>query len=254
MPQHCMGLQSIFIWDCKILKGLPNLDCVSNLVQLSIDRCEVLESLPEKLGLCTPNLISLVIFECKNFKSLPNTMYQLKSLQNLRMRDCPSIEFIPNGGLSPNLKYLRFQNCENLKCVPNTMYQLTSLEDLSLSGEVLTMGLQNLTSLRWLAIKQKFPLDIVLPSSLTSLWIEKEENLESIPGGLFQNLSSLHWLLIEDCPKLRSLPREAFPPSLEKLEIWSCPHLKRQRFEAKGAYWTLTWSIPYVQIIEKEVI
>ncbi|GLT30456.1 hypothetical protein SLA2020_052550 [Shorea laevis] len=226
MLQHCTGLQSISIQNCKILKSLPDLDYVSNLVRLFIGRCEVLESLPEKLGLCTPNLKELEIVECENLKSLPNTMYQLESLQSLLMLSCPSIEFIPDGGLPPNLTDLQLFNCENLKCVPNTMYQLTLLQNLSLPGEVLTMGLQNLTSLRYLRIEQKLPLDIVLPSSLTSFWILKEENLESIPGGLFQNLSSLQCLGIDDCPKLRSLPKEAFLPSLGRLSIWRCPHLK----------------------------
>ncbi|GLT30462.1 hypothetical protein SLA2020_052610 [Shorea laevis] len=254
MLQNCTGLQSISIRNCKILKSLPNLDYVSNLVELFISFCEVLESIPEELGLCTPNLKKLVINQCKNFKSLPNTMYQLKSLQELRMWSCPSIEFIPDGGLPPNLTRLSLSWCNNLKCVPNTMYQLTSLQELSLSGEVLTMGLQNLRSLRLLEIRQKFPLDIVLPSSLTNLWILNEENLESIPGGLFQNLSSLQWLRIEYCPKLRSLPKEAFPPSLGRLWIERCSHLKRQRFEAKGDYWTLTRGIPYFGIDGKEVI
>ncbi|GLT96509.1 hypothetical protein SLE2022_141250 [Rubroshorea leprosula] len=254
MLQNCTGLQSIAIERCKILKSLPNLDYVSNLAKLSIYYCKVLESIPEELWSCTPNLKRLVIKGCENFKSLPNTMYQLKSLQELLMWSCPGIEFIPNGGLPPNLTNLQLKDCENLKCVPNTMYQLTSLGRLSLSGEVLTMDLQNLTSLRCLGIQRKFPLDIVLPSSLTYLWIGREENLESIPGGLFQNLSSLQWLEIEDCPKLRSLPKEAFPPSLEQLHIRWCPHLKRQCFEAKGDYWTLTCNIPCVQIIEEEVI
>ncbi|GKV46384.1 hypothetical protein SLEP1_g53370 [Rubroshorea leprosula] len=246
MLQNCTGLQSIGIDYCKILKSLPNLDYVSNLTKLSICHCKVLESIPEELWSCTPNLKQLMIKGCENFKSLPNTMYQLKSLQNLWMQSCPSIEFISDGGLPPNLTDLRFRYCKNLKCVPNTMYQLTLLQNLSLSGEVLTMGLQNLTSLRSLAIEQKIPLNIVLPSSLTYLQIEKEENLESIPGGLFQNLSSLHQLFIQSCPKLRSLPKEAFPPSLGQLCIRGCPHLKRQRFEMKGDYWTLTWSIPSV--------
>ncbi|GKV46391.1 hypothetical protein SLEP1_g53377 [Rubroshorea leprosula] len=250
MLQHCTRLQSISIWNCKILKSLPNLDGVSKLVRLCIWSCEVLESIPEELWLCTRNLKGLVVQWCKNFKYLPNTMYQLESLQDLSMQHCPSIKCIPNGGLPPNLKCLRFDYCENLKCVPNSMCQLTSLGNLSLSGEALTMDLQNLTSLRSLGIGRKLPLGIVLPSSLTSLLIWKAENLESIPGGLFQNLSSLTWLLIENCPKLRSLPREAFPPSLEKLEIWKCPHLKRQRFEENGDYWNLTWSIPCVRISE----
>ncbi|GKV46373.1 hypothetical protein SLEP1_g53359 [Rubroshorea leprosula] len=254
MLQNCMGLQSIRIVGCKILKSLPNLDCVSNLVELFICCCAVLESIPEEVGLCTPNLISLGIFGCYYLKSLPNTMYQLKSLRDLQIMWCPSIEFILDGGLPPNLTNLQLRNCENLKCVSNTMYQLTSVEDLSLSGEVLTMDLQNLTSLRSLGIQQKLPLDIVLPSSLTSLYIWKEENLECIPGGLFQNLSSLQCLSIQDCPKLRSLPKEAFPPSLGRLSICACPHVQRQRFKAEGDYWTLTRGIPYIEIDGEKVL
>ncbi|GLT96339.1 hypothetical protein SLE2022_139670 [Rubroshorea leprosula] len=248
MLQYCTGLQQIRIEDCKILKSLPPVNCVSNLIYLNIVRCEVLESLPDELGLCTPNLKHLAVIGCKNFKCLPNTMYQLKSLQDLRMAYCPSIEFIPDGGLPPNLTWLSLQGCKNLRRVPNTMYQLTSLQILDIPGGALTMGLQNLTSLQNLQIQQKFPLDIVLPSSLTSLLIWDEENLKSIPEGLFQNLSSLEELFIFNCPKLRSLPKEAFLPSLGKLCIIGCPHLKRQRFEAKGDYWTLTRCIPNVEI------
>ncbi|GLT96340.1 hypothetical protein SLE2022_139680 [Rubroshorea leprosula] len=254
MLQHCTGLQSIFISNCKMLNSLPTLDYVSNLVELYIRGCGVLESLSEELGLCTPNLKSLHIGECENFKYLPNTMYQLESLKMLWMEDCPGIEFIPDGGLPPNLTQLYLEKCMNLKCVPNIMYQLTSLQYLTIPGGALMMGLQNLTSLEFLTIEQKFPLDIVLPSSLTSLEILNEENLKSIPGRLFQNLSSLQDLRIDDCPELRSLPREAFPPSLGVLHISGCPHLKRQCFEEKGNYWTLTRGIPWVAIDSDEVI
>ncbi|GLT80254.1 hypothetical protein SLA2020_517050, partial [Shorea laevis] len=213
MLQYCTGLQHITIQRCKILKSLPTVNCISNLLYLIIYSCEVLESLPDELGLCTPNLKHLTINGCKNLKSLSNTMYQLKSLEFLWMTGCPSIEFIPDDSLPPNLTYLYLGGCENLKCVPNTMYQLTSLQNLEIPGGALTMGLQNLTSLQTLEIEQKFPLDIVLPSSLTSLQIRNEENLKSIPEGLFQNLSSLEELWIVNCLKLRSLPKEAFCPS-----------------------------------------
>ncbi|GLT33615.1 hypothetical protein SLA2020_081870 [Shorea laevis] len=243
MLQRCTGLQSITIADCKILKSLPTLDCVSNLVELFIHRCEALRSLPEELGLCTPNLKVLRIGGWENFKSLPNTMYQLKSLQELYMHGFPGIGFIPDGGLPPNLTEL-YLGCKNLKWLPNTMYQLTSLQHLTVLGGAL-MSLQRLT------IEQKSPLDIVLPSSLIQLHIKIEENLESMPGGLFQNLSSLRELWIEDCPRLRSLPREAFRPSLGRLHIRECPHLRRQRFEEKGDYWTFTRNIPRVVISSK---
>ncbi|GLT96314.1 hypothetical protein SLE2022_139460 [Rubroshorea leprosula] len=252
--QHCTGLQSIEIGNCKILKSLPTLDCVSHLLRLFIYRCEVLESLPEELGSCTPNLKDLSIEWCENFKSLPSTMYELKSLQSLLMFGCPGIEFILDGGLPPNLTELHLEKCVNLKSLPNMMYQLTSLQSLRISGGALTMGLQNLTSLQWLKIEQKFPLDIALPSSLTSLWIIDEENLKSIPGGLFQNLSSFEMLWISNCQNLRSLPREVFRPSLVGINIFECPHLKRQRFEAKGDYWALTQSIARVEIDGEEVI
>ncbi|GLT96311.1 hypothetical protein SLE2022_139440 [Rubroshorea leprosula] len=233
MLQHCTGLQSIFISDCKILKSLPTFDCVSNLVRLSIYCCEALES-------------------------LPSTMYQLKSLQRLAMVSCPSIEFIPEGGLPPNLMHLQFRLCWNLKCVPNTMHQLTSLQSLTIPGGSLMMGfgreLQNLTSLQNLRIVQKLPTDIVLPSSLTSLGIHDEENLESIPSGFFQNINSLKYLEILYCPKLRSLPREGFPPWLGRLHISDCPLLKRQHFEEKGEYYSLTCTIPWIWIDQNQVI
>ncbi|GKV17262.1 hypothetical protein SLEP1_g27793 [Rubroshorea leprosula] len=227
--QYCTKLGRIYIRDCKILKSLPTINCISNLLYLKIYSYDVLESLPNDLGLCTPNLKQLTIYGYKNLKSLPNTIYQLKSLEFLWMTGCLSIEFIPDDSWPPNLTYLYLGGCENLKCVPNTMYQLTSLHRLEFPGGALTMGLQNLTSLQVLEIKQKFPLDIVLPSSLTSLKIW-DENLKSIPEGLFENLSSLEELWIIDCPKLRSLPKEAFHPSLGELYIRGCPLLKRQRF------------------------
>ncbi|GLT30434.1 hypothetical protein SLA2020_052330 [Shorea laevis] len=244
MLQHCTRLQSIEIKWCKILKSLPTLDCVSNLVNLCIVYCEALESLPKQLGSCTPNLQELVISSCKNFKSLPNTMYLLKSLHKLWLQDCPGIKSILDGVLPLNLTELRLW-CKNLERLPNTMYQLRSLQQLTISGGA---------SLQQLIIEQRFPLDIVLPSSLTSLEIENEVNLESIPGRLFQNLSSLRELWIEDCPKLQFLPEEAFPPSLGRLYIRGCPLLKRQHFEEKGDYWTFTRYIPHVTISSDEVI
>ncbi|GKV41801.1 hypothetical protein SLEP1_g49293 [Rubroshorea leprosula] len=232
MLQHCTGLQRIEIKGCKILKSLPTLHCLNNLVELTIH-------------------------SCRSLVSLPNTMYQVKSLQRLTMMRCPGIEFIPDGGLPPNLTHLELGRCENLKCVPNTMYQLTLLQGLLIPGGALTMGfgrcLQNLTSLQQLKIEQKLPVDVVLPSSLTSLQICGQENVESIPSGFFQNLDSLKVFEIVRCPKLRSLPREGLPPSLGRLDISLCPLLKQQHFEEKGDYHSLTCTIPCILIDNNQV-
>ncbi|GKV45218.1 hypothetical protein SLEP1_g52326 [Rubroshorea leprosula] len=205
MLQHCTGLESLRIWNCEVLRSL-SLDGLSNLRDLNIIRCAVLEFFPE-MGL-----------------SLPNLRY-------LRIADCPGLERILDGGFPPNLTHLELDG-EHLK------------------QPAVRRDIRNLTSLQSFHIYNTCPplQDIVLPSSLISLEIRNAKNLESIPRGLLQNLNSLQELEIWSWPKLRSLPREGLPPSLGSLFINECPLLKRQRFEEKGEYWSLTRTIPLVVI------
>ncbi|GKU91109.1 hypothetical protein SLEP1_g5026 [Rubroshorea leprosula] len=259
MLHQCTGLRSIEIQNCQRLKGLPGLDCLSNLIELHINSCDALESIPN-LGLCIPHLKVLAIQSCTNLKSFPNTtMSQLKSLQELYVRGCPNIELIPspggneNGGLlldlPPNLTRVGLDDAILKFLLPNTTQKLYNPVP---DGHLATWagcGLHNLTSLQYLSIScRTWPPDIVLPSSLTSLYMVAVENLESIPIELLQNLDSLQCLGIWRWPKLRSLPKEGLPPSLGILNIFDCPLLKRQRFEAKGDHWPLTHTIPFVEI------
>ncbi|GLT88402.1 hypothetical protein SLE2022_064290 [Rubroshorea leprosula] len=265
MLHQCTGLRSIQFWNCQRLKGLPSLDCLSNLIGLNIINCDALESIPN-LGLCIPNLKVLRIWSCKNLKSFPNTtMSQLKSLQELYIEDCPNIELIPspggseNGGLlldlPPNLTKVSLDDAILKFLLPNTTQKLSNPVPDGHLATVAGSGLHNLTSLQHLSIScRTWPSDIVLPSSLTSLYMVAVENLESIPRELLQNLNSLQWLGIWRWPKLRSLPKEGLPPSLEELNIFTCPLLKRQRFEAEGDHWPLTHTIPYVEIDGNQVI
>ncbi|GKU91098.1 hypothetical protein SLEP1_g5015 [Rubroshorea leprosula] len=264
--QHCTGLGFIRIWRCDMLKSLPSLECLSNLIELEIADCKALESIPD-LGLCTPNLKELTIEGCKNLKSFLNstTMDQLKLLQVLSIRDCPSIELIPFPGekvnrglievLLPNLAALSLDDVILKFLLPNTTQKLYNPVP---DGHLATMAgcsLQKLTSLQYLKISSRtWPPDVVLPSSLTTLSIGLVENLESLPRQLLQNLNSLQRLAIWNCPKLRSLPKEGLPPSLGALRIYDCPLLKPQRFEAKGDYWPLTCTIPCVEIDKHQVM
>ncbi|GLT88398.1 hypothetical protein SLE2022_064250 [Rubroshorea leprosula] len=261
--QHCTGLGFIRIWRCDMLKSLPSLECLSNLIELEIADCKALESIPD-LGLCTPNLKELTIEGCKNLKSFlkTTTMDQLKSLQVLSIRDCPSIELIPfpDGKenrivvLPPNLAALSLDDVILKFLLPNTTQKLYNPVP---DGDLATMvgcGLHNLTSLHYLKISCRTWLpDIVLPSSLTTLSIGLVENLESLPRQLLQNLNSLQRLAIWNWPKLRSLPKEGLPPSLGALRIYGCQLLKPQRFEVKGDYWPLTRTIPCVEIDKHQV-
>ncbi|GLT26487.1 hypothetical protein SLA2020_015490 [Shorea laevis] len=265
MLHQCTGLRSIKIQNCQRLKGLPSLDCLNNLIELIIADCDALESIPD-LGLCIPNLRVLKIMRCKNLKSFPNTtMSQLKSLQKLYIKDCLNIELIPspggneNGGflldLPPNLTDVRLDDAILKFLLPNTTQKLSNPVPNGHLATVAGCGLHNLTSLEYLSIScRTWPPDIVLPSSLTGLWMEAVENLESIPRELLQNLNSLQILVILSWPKLRSLPKEGLPPSLGVLRIDGCPLLKRQHFEAEGDHWPLTHTIPCVRIDWDQVI
>ncbi|GLT45092.1 hypothetical protein SLA2020_189500 [Shorea laevis] len=248
MLQHCTKLERMVIIHCDKLKSLPIFNSLSNLVHLYIENCEALEALPE-LGSSIPNLASLTIVGCKSLKTLSETMYQLQSLQSLFIENCPGIKCITDGGLPPNLKSLEL-HCQNLMWLPNNVVKLRLLQRLSVSDGCLLvgLGLHNLNSLQKLTIHQTWPPDIMLPSSLTSLWINGVENLESISKGIFHSLNSLQELHISDCPNLRSLPREGLPPLLGRLSISNCQHLKRQRFEAKGDYMHLTRSTVCIEI------
>ncbi|GKV52192.1 hypothetical protein SLEP1_g58781 [Rubroshorea leprosula] len=204
MLHQCTGLRSIQIRNCQRLKGLPSLDCLSNLIELSIINCHALESIPN-LGLCIPHLKFLAILSCKNLKSLPNTtMSQLKSLQALYITDCPNIELTlspggnENGGLlldlPPNLTSVWLDETILKFLLPNTTQKLSNPVPDGHLATVAGCGLHNLTSLQNLSIScRTWPPDIVLPSSLTSLEIRDVENLESIPRELLQNLNSLQW-------------------------------------------------------------
>ncbi|GLT44962.1 hypothetical protein SLA2020_188330 [Shorea laevis] len=248
MLQYCTRLFYMKISRCDKLKRLPIFDSLNNLVHLHIVDCEILESLP-KLDSSIPNMRSLIIEKCKSFKTLPDTMYQLQALQSLHIRDCPSIKCITDGGLPSNLTSLVLY-CENLMSLPKNMVELRLLQILDISYGRLLVGLDlhNLNSLQKLTISRTWPLDILLPSFLTSLLITDVENLESISKGVLHNLNSLQELYIHNYLNLRSLPREGLPPFLGKLHIRNCQHLKRQPFEAKGDFLYLIHNIPCIEI------
>ncbi|KAI3504117.1 hypothetical protein L1887_32661 [Cichorium endivia] len=77
-------------------------------------------------------------------------------------------------------------------------------------------------------------LSDLLPLSLTDLYINKFEKLESVANGL-KHLTSLQHLSIYKCPKTMDLP-EALLPSLLSLRIYSCPNLKEKSSKG-GSYW-----------------
>ncbi|CAK9161930.1 unnamed protein product [Ilex paraguariensis] len=163
-------------------------------------------------GFLTPNLRRLSIRKCANLFSVANQIESLTSLEELRISDCQSLESFPNGNLPPNLKTVYISNCENLKPLSEWgLHRLYSLQRFEMNGvypellsfpgkcvfpaaltflrigkitnlNSLSMGLQNLTSLKHLEIYNC-------------------PNLRSLPNE--RTLATLSSLTIRDCPLIK---------------------------------------------------
>ncbi|XP_035837651.1 putative disease resistance protein RGA1 [Helianthus annuus] len=217
-------LTSLDIIRCPHIVSLPGLQ-LSNLTRLEIFKCESLESLPE-----LSNLTSLSVSDCDSLESLPE-LKNLSLLKELEIRRCPGIDVsIHCVHWPPKLCSLELEGLKKPISEWGDLNFPTSLVDLTLYGEPHMRNFSQLSHL--------------FPSSLTSLEINKFDNLESLSTGL-QHLTSLQHLAIFSCPKVNDLP-ETLLPSLLSLRILECPKLK-ERCEGRGShYWPLISHIPCI--------
>ncbi|PWA48638.1 NBS-LRR resistance-like protein [Artemisia annua] len=182
------------------------------------------------------HLTRLVIVKCKTTEDSLFADVQLQSLTSLIalvIFNCPSMD-VPTAGLwPPNMRYLRIGRLK--KPIPEWGPQKfpSTLVNLILDCE-------KEEATNWSELSH-----LHLPSSLTRLWIEGFDNLETVSEGL-QHLTSLQGLFIWSCPKVKDLP-ETLLPSLLSLGISECPHLE-ERCRREGSYWPLISHIPKIEI------
>ncbi|KAL5542046.1 hypothetical protein UlMin_009756 [Ulmus minor] len=251
MGNRCYGsLKMLRISNCDVVKSIP-LDCFPKLNEFTLRHCQnfesfrfaeepplVLESLtclelqvlpkfvsfPEG-GFHAPNLKDFNVYECENLRSLPQQMHKLlPSLHNLGVTNCPEIESWPEGELPSNLESLAISECKKL------------------TAQVMHWDLQTFTPcLRRFKISacgedllDSFPPEGVLPTSLTSLWIQKFPHLKTLNIHAFQHLEGL---TIINCDELQCLPEESLPNSLSILYIRNCHLLERRYRKEAGEGW-----------------
>ncbi|KAM7493503.1 hypothetical protein LguiB_028112 [Lonicera macranthoides] len=231
------SLETIVISNWVKLASLPR--CLLNFIRLTnlmFYGCPGLESFPER-GL-PPNLRSLAISNCYNLKYLPDDQMQsLTSLVEVEVSGCPCLESFPQGRWPPNLQSLSIGNIKKQPISKWGLHRLpTSLVDFCIDGDI-----PGLTSFSGVGIK--------LPTSLTTLYINGLQSIESLSMGL-ENLTSLQELRIWECPKLQSLPDKLLP-TLSCLVFRDCPLLKERCLKEKRDYWPKISHIPYVEINQK---
>ncbi|KAL9380323.1 hypothetical protein Peur_025980 [Populus x canadensis] len=188
--EHCLNLESLCIGERP----------VPALCHLTISHCPNLVSFP-KGGLAVSDLTSLVLEGCLYLKSLPENMRSLlPSLQDLKLRSLPQVDSFPEGGLPFKLNTLYIVDCIKLKVCG--LQALPSLSCFSFTGNDV----------------ESFDEE-TLPSTLTTLEINRLENLKSLDYKELHHLTSLQRLCLKDCPKLESISEQALPSSLEYLYL-----------------------------------
>ncbi|KAK3440769.1 hypothetical protein EUGRSUZ_B01033 [Eucalyptus grandis] len=241
-PPLPLTLSSLTLVRCPNIETITSITSCNNLTYLSErGALEIIDSLPLPIRY-------VFLMDCPKIKSLPEWRH-LTSLQVLSIQRCQNIQCLPEGGLPPNLRSFRFLECENMKQPVREwgLPLLTSFKSLAIDGR--SMGGEG--------EKVRFPSEeedeedawsLLFPSSLTWLWISEIRNVERLSDGLRNHLSSLRYLLISNCPKLRDLPKDGLPPSLQQLLIWECGNVKDRCSKHTGDYWPLIQEIPYIKI------
>ncbi|CAL5380160.1 unnamed protein product [Camellia sinensis] len=249
------SLKQLLIWGCKALRSLPGWTAHdSNLESLRIEGCDNLESLGEEWVHHPPTkLSSLTIDDCKKLESVPSLCNNslLASLEDLEIESWPagggivSSYILEKGNFLTNLTDLTITNMKIGKPLSEWgLHRFSSLEGLYLRGP--SNVSEEEEEEEYYSVSS-FPVDgMLLPTSLTELWIWNFPNLEKISSSM-ETMQNLTFLDFSNCPRLASFPEQGgLPPSLLQLIFEGCPIMKRRCEKGKGQYWPLIAPIPAV--------
>ncbi|XP_021802747.1 putative disease resistance protein RGA4, partial [Prunus avium] len=245
-------LTSLKINAIKELTCLPQgiLKNNKNLTSLEIEKCENLTCIAPDVFGCGAYLRVQVVKCCGQLRNLPDGLDTLPLLEELTIKWCPILSFIPITQGITCLRELRIECCEGLSGLPSGLENCESLEVLykcrcanlatinpfthrgakELQVEVVDcdkslapptpeeLTIQHYNSLL------SFPA-IRSYTSLRRLRIVKCDGSKSLLSGL-EILISLEELKIIDCPNLETIPSLHNLTSLCRLEISDCGKLK----------------------------
>jgi Leucine-rich repeat (LRR) protein len=211
------GLEEWMVPGGEVVAVFPRLE------KLSIRQCGKLESIPR----C--RLSSLVEFEilgCDELRYFSGEFDGFKSLQILRILECPMLASIPSVQHCTALVQLLIHDCRELNSIPGDFRKLKySLKELMVDGcklGALPSGLQCCASLEELRVMDCSELihfsGLQELTSLRGLGIRGCDKLISIDWHGLRQLHSLVDLSITTCPSLSDFPEDDFLGGLTQLE------------------------------------
>ncbi|KAI4313644.1 hypothetical protein L6164_026603 [Bauhinia variegata] len=140
-----------------------------------------IKELPPTFGFCN-KLIELHLRDCKSLQHIPDSFSKLECLETLDLSDCQKFDaeaLFPAIEGFKSLKILKLDNCLSLSKIPDNLNKLSSLNLLSLSGS----------------------------------------SIDSLPPSV-KHLHFLKDLALKDCKRLQHLPE--LPRSIQRLNASSC--------------------------------
>ncbi|KAL2322531.1 hypothetical protein Fmac_026910 [Flemingia macrophylla] len=201
LPSHLPSLKDVYILECKQLEAKSSKLHWNSSVEVTHIRegGEGLLSLLDNFSYC-----ELSIEKCDSLQSLPRMIIGANCLQDMTLKNIPSLTSFPADGLPTSLQSLEIWDCEKLEFLPcETLHKYTSLERLGIWNSC-----HSLTS---------FPLGCF--PSLRELYICFAPELEAITthdGGSAPKLVDFN---VNDCVKLKALPEQIALPALQHLGL-----------------------------------
>ncbi|KAF8020249.1 hypothetical protein BT93_G0834 [Corymbia citriodora subsp. variegata] len=168
--------------DAKISNAMPN------LVELDIDYCNNLVTLPD--GICEIEpLEKLSITNCHNFSTLPRQIGQSTSLKVLRLNSCTNLLQLPDSiGTLQKLISLNMSDCLSLSTLPDQIGELVNLKRINMRGCLRLSVLPR--SIVWLRSLRK----VICDKEREVLWEPLKNNLNSLNIMVSEEEANLDWL------------------------------------------------------------
>ncbi|XP_048128310.1 probable disease resistance protein At5g66900 [Rhodamnia argentea] len=188
---HSLKKISFFMCDiseASMSNGAKISDAMPNLVELDIDYCNDLVTLPDDICEIKP-LRKFSITNCHNLSALPEQIGQSASLEVIRLNSCTNLLRLPDSIRSlQNLRFLDISDCLNLRALPDQIGQIVNLERIHMRGCLRLSGLPaSIVKLRNLR-------KVVCEEDKVAMWRPLKDTLNCLEITLFEEEANLDWL------------------------------------------------------------